>query len=188
MATAIRQRMTVDEFHAVSEEDPRRLELIDGEVVVMPDPKLAHARVQAVLLTELTNWERQGSGRARAYGPTQIDLTRYDSFGPDLVIARPGAPTNARGLLAETPLICVEIRSPSTWRYDVGRKKSVYESEGLAEAWLLDHFADTILVFRHSTPATRDYDIALELGPGDTLTSPLLPGFSLVIDELLASL
>ncbi|MDQ3719269.1 MAG: Uma2 family endonuclease [Actinomycetota bacterium] len=77
-----------------------------------------------------------------------------------------------------------EVRSPSTWRYDVGAKKSSYERSGLPELWLVDTAADEVLVFRRSTPGATRFDVALELGRGEALESPLLPGFRLALDEL----
>jgi Uma2 family endonuclease len=44
MATTARTRMTVEDYLAISEEDPRRTELIDGEIVLMPDPRFGHGR------------------------------------------------------------------------------------------------------------------------------------------------
>lgn len=133
MATQLKQRMDVDDFAAMSEGDPRPMELIDGEVVVMNHARWAHARLQSVLMGEFLAWERQAPGRAQAAAPTAVELTEHDHYGPDVVVARAVAPLDERGYLAEAPLICVEIRSLSTWRYDIGRKKSVYEAEGVAE-------------------------------------------------------
>ncbi len=184
MATKVRQRMRVDEFAAMSEGDPRPMELIDGEVVVMSHPRRRHALLQARLIGETVGWGRQASGRPETYGPTAVELTEHDHYGPDIVVARCGARVDERGYLVEPPLICVEIRSPSTWRYDIGRKKSVYEAEGVAEVWLVDDVAEAILVFRRSTPAQPTYDVALELGASDKLTSPLLAGFALPLTRL----
>ncbi|MDQ3608817.1 MAG: Uma2 family endonuclease [Actinomycetota bacterium] len=184
MATTVRQRMRVDEFAAMSEGDPRPMELIDGEVVVMSHPRRAHALLQARLIGEIGGWGGKDPGRPEAHGPTAVELTEYDHYGPDIVVARSGAPVDDRGYLAEPPLICVEIRSPSTWRYDVGRKKSVYEAQGVGEVWLVDDIAEVILVFRRSTPAQATYDVALELATSDTLTSPLLAGFALPLARL----
>ncbi len=78
----------------------------------------------------------------------------------------------------------MEVRSPSTWRYDVGAKKATYERLGLAELWLVDTAADEVLVFRRSSPATTAFDVALELGAGESLTTPLFPGFTLELAEL----
>jgi len=184
MVPAVRQRMRVDEFSAVSEDNSRPMELVDGEIVVMSHPRQRHARLQALLIAALAAWEGEAPGRPRACGPTAIELTPYDHYGPDVVVARAGAPVDERGYLADPPLICVEIRSPSTWRNDIGRKKSVYEAEGVAETWLLDDLAEEMLVFRRSAPGHPTYDIALELTTADTLTSPLLAGFALVLGDL----
>ncbi len=80
--------------------------------------------------------------------------------------------------------IAVEIRSPSTWRYDVGAKKTAYERHGLPELWLVDTAASEILVFRRSTPQAAVYDVSRELAAGDTLASPLLPGFALPVADI----
>jgi Uma2 family endonuclease len=44
-----------------------------------------------------------------------------------------------------------------------------------------------VLVFRRSRPDAPRFDVSLELGSGDSLTSPLLPGFSLPVDEIFAA-
>lgn len=50
------------------------------------------------------------------------------------------------------PDIAAEIRSPSTWRHDIGPKKAHYEQYGLPEPWLVDTAADEVIVYRRSTP------------------------------------
>jgi Uma2 family endonuclease len=82
------------------------------------------------------------------------------------------------------PDLCVEIRSASTWRFDIGAKKRVYESGGLPELWLVDDAAEAVLAYRRSDPESETFDVALELRRGESLTSPQLPGFELSIDEL----
>jgi len=85
------------------------------------------------------------------------------------------------------PDLAVEVRSPSTWRYDVGAKKSAYERYGLPELWLVDTAAEAVLAFHRSAPAAPTFDLALELAAGDRLTSPLLPGFGVEVGELFSS-
>lgn len=84
------------------------------------------------------------------------------------------------------PDLVAEIRSPATWRLDIGAKKAAYERHGLRELWLIDTAADAVLAFRRSVPAVASFDVALELGEGEVLDSPLLPGFALALDELFA--
>ena len=82
------------------------------------------------------------------------------------------------------PDLGVEIRSPSTWRYDIGEKKSGYERAGLPELWPVDTAADEVLVFRRSAPEAPVFDVALELTRAEQLTSPLLSGFELALDAV----
>jgi hypothetical protein len=43
---------------------------------------------------------------------------------------------------------------------------------------------DTVMVARRSRPTAAGFDLALELGRGDTLASPQLPGFALDLTAL----
>ncbi len=80
------------------------------------------------------------------------------------------------------PQLAIEVRSPSTWRYDIGAKKAAYEREGLRELWLVDTDAKVVLVFTRSAPGAGTFDVALEID--HTLTSPQLDGFELPLAEL----
>ena len=82
------------------------------------------------------------------------------------------------------PDIGAEVRSPSTWRFDIGAKKRGYERHELPELWLVDTEAAAIVVFRRSRAGTPEFDVALELAAGNQLESPQLGGFSLDLEEL----
>jgi Uma2 family endonuclease len=176
-------RMTAEEYFAVTVEGDHK-QLVDGRIV-MPEAMPVHGLLQAELLTALTQWAKSGEGRGLALPPADVVLDEYNVYGPDLVwIAERHRPRDLRQRLARVPELCVEIRSPGTWRYDVGAKKSAYEAGGLPELWLVDDVAATVLVFRRSEPHASSFDVALELRRGDTLTSPQLPGFELALDDL----
>jgi len=59
-----------------------------------------------------------------------------------------------------------------------------YERRGLPELWLVDTGARSVLVFRRSRSATETFDTTLELSSPAELTSPLLLGFALALDEV----
>ena len=87
---------------------------------------------------------------------------------------------------AERPAVGHERRSREL-DHDIGAKKAAYERRGLGELWLVDTAADVILVFRRSAAERRGFDQSLELGSGDSLTSPWLEGFTLTLDEVFAN-
>jgi Uma2 family endonuclease len=176
-------RMTADEYYAITVEGDRK-QLVDGQIVVN-EPKYVHGLLQARISFEIRKWIERGERRGEVSLPTDVRMDEYNVYGPDVIWFRDGRiPKDWNAYPEHVPDLCVEIRSASTWRYDVGAKKRVYEEGGLPELWLVDHVSDCILVYRRSAPGAPTFDVALELGPGDTLESPMLPGLAVSLDEL----
>jgi Uma2 family endonuclease len=180
------QRMTADEFLAL-EPHERWRELIDGEVVVN-EPSWMHNRSQLRICVALEGWIRGGPTRGAVGLPLDVALDERNVYAPDLLWYRDGRVPQLTDLSPyPIPDLAVEIRSPSTWRYDVGVKKSTYERHGVAELWLVDTAAKVVLVFRRSTSEAPDFDVSEELETDATLTSPLLAGFALPVAEIFAA-
>lgn len=177
--------MTAAEFLALpGRTTARRLELIDGELVVS-EPTWRHNGAQSLLHFRLAAWAHDAPGRGRVGLPLDVALDERNVHAPDVVWYREGrAPAIDDPPPYRAPDLVVEVRSPSTWRYDIGTKKRNYEDHGVAELWLVDTAAGAVLVFRRSDPAAPGFDVALELAGAEALTSPLLPGFSLPVREV----
>jgi Uma2 family endonuclease len=178
--------MTAQEYVA-RPYDPgeRGWELIGGELIDMHDPLLAHELVCKELMYEFERWSRAQPGRGLAIRSIDVLVSERDVYGPDVLWYGEGrVPPRDAGRPYPVPDVAVEVRSPSTWRYDIGAKKSGYERAGLAELWLVDTAADEVLVFRRSAPDAPQFDVALELTRDDTLTSPLLPGLRLAVGAI----
>ena len=181
---SVAERMTADQYLAI-EQETRGWELIAGEVVV-EEASIEHQRVATRLLGALLTWIRSEEGRGEAVMPLDVKLDHENVFAPDLLWYAGRGPQSGSPRPYPMPDLAVEVRSPSTWRYDLGTKKSKYEAHGLRELWLVDTPSQTVLVFRRSQPAAESFDVALEPGRGEVLGSPLLPGFALALDELFA--
>ncbi len=180
MATAT--RMTAEQYYAVTVEGDRA-QLVEGELVVN-QPKSRHALLQSRLNAALTVWTSDGEARGMTLAPTDIRMDEHNVYGPDVIWFAHGHEPDLDAYPDRVPDLCIEIRSPGTWRYDIGPKKRVYEDGGLPELWLVDGETATVLVYRRSTPETSTFDVMLELGVADALTSPQLPGFELNLSEL----
>ncbi|MGH2762743.1 MAG: Uma2 family endonuclease [Thermoleophilaceae bacterium] len=181
MSTAT--RMTAEEYFAVSVERDWT-ELVDG-VMVVDEPMLLHNLAQTRIVTELANWTDAAPNRGFVSTPSSILVDRHNVFSPDVLwISEEHLPKRFDERLDAVPDLAVEIRSPSTWRYDVGKKKATYERGGLPELWLVDTAAWSVLVFRRSSKAASAFDVELELSRSDRITSPQLPGFSLAVERL----
>ncbi|MDQ3607938.1 MAG: Uma2 family endonuclease [Actinomycetota bacterium] len=182
----VAQRMTVEEYAERYPETStgERTELIDGEVVVS-HPRALHQVVSLEVAIALRQWTRGAAGRGFAVQAIDVRLGDHDAYCPDVLWYRPNRklpPLDAWPY--PTPDLAVEVRSPSTWRYDIGAKKRRYEQTGLAELWLIDTAAQEVIAFRRSSSSSDAFDVSLEAAVGDVLASPLLPGFALAVGKL----
>lgn len=187
MALAARDRaMTAEEFFATTDELPNA-QLIDGELVVVNSPAARHNRIifDLVFGFGLLAQDRPGLGELGAAADVRID--DHNVFVPDLwwVPEERRLDDDASRFSAPPPLV-VEVRSPPTWRYDVGPKLRHYETAGVAEVWLIDTAADAVLVYRRSDDGSPTFDVSLELTADETLTTPLIPGWTIDLGELFA--
>lgn len=172
---AAARRITADEF--LSHDYPVGSELIDG-VVFPNDPDFRHQRLCARVHRALDRWAEGPDGHSEAGWGGNWVLGDRHVYKPDVWWAAT-PPTGSRH--EGPPDLAVEVRSPKTWHRDIGRKLAQYGAAGTKELWLVDTPARTVLVYRAGS-----FDDALEIGPGEKLTSPQLPGFVLALDELFA--
>lgn len=185
-SVAVAEHMTADEY--LGAEWRPHTELIAGELVVN-SPGWPHQVVCSRIYLPLSRWWEASPGRGYAVWDLDVKLGDRDVYRPDILWFRHERLPAANDVRPfPVPDLAVEVRSPSTWRFDIGRKKARYEARGLPELWLVDTEADVLLAFRRSTPAAPDFDVALELESGATLTSPLLPGLALPLDRVFGEL
>jgi len=183
---SVAERITAAEFLALPvPERGRPWNLVEGEVV-LNEPTFLHQEVKGAVYSALCAWTRASEGRGKVILPIDIQLDERNVFAPDVLwYAEDRAPSLLDAPPYPMPDLAVEVRSPTTWHHDIGAKKSSYERHGLPELWLVDPAADAVLVFRRSSPRAGVFDLALELGREQRLDSPLLPGLTLSISEIL---
>jgi Uma2 family endonuclease len=123
-AMAVGALMTADEYLA-GPEGPPRTSLIEGEVVLHAS-KLAHELACSELHFALQVWRRAEPGRGLAVRPIDVKLNERNVYNPDILwYAEDRVPARNDQPPYPMPNIAIEVRSESTWRYDVGVKKRV---------------------------------------------------------------
>src|SRR3954454_23465981 len=177
--TTVAERLTADAY--LAREDPRRTELIDGSIVVN-EPGILHQRVCGLIYRALADWSESPDGRGVASLALNVALDEDNVLAPDVLWFDGELPLDAPNP-PRVPELAVEVRSPSTWRYDIGRKRALYERHGVRELWLPDTASRTMLVYRRGGP--RGFDVALELAATQTLESPTLTRFSISVGAVL---
>lgn len=174
--------LTWDEFLALPHET-RNAALIDGEVVVNP-PNPQHELVVQNLIIAFTAWLRAGAGRGEVSTQQPVKINDRRGYQPDFMWypADRCSPTDEPLAFTGAPSLVVEVLSPSTRSFDLIRKRGDYEQVGIGEVWFVDPRDRNVLVCQRVEPGDCFTD--RELGAADTLSSPLLDGFALAVDEL----
>lgn len=136
--------LTVDDLEAMPD-DGRRYELLDGVLLVSPAPRLLHQRIVmqlGTLLNVRTPSEFEVLSAPFAVHP---DESQSMELQPDLLVAVGGDLTDRD--LPATPLLAVEVLSPSTRMVDLTLKRAAYERMGTPSYWVLDPDVPDLRVF-----------------------------------------
>jgi Uma2 family endonuclease len=161
--------------------DPRRVELIDGEIFDMAAIGSPHAEVTNRLARLFTRALRDEAGLVNVQSPLRLDA--YNEPEPDLMILRP----RAGGYRASHPnaadvLLLVEV-SETSLAYDRGVKLALYARFGVPEVWIVDLPGSAVEVYRE--PKEGAYASRERLTDG-LLAPAVVPGVTVDVAGLLA--
>ncbi|MYH61813.1 MAG: Uma2 family endonuclease [Caldilineaceae bacterium SB0675_bin_29] len=179
----ITTKLTYEDYLKTS--DDERYELLDGELITMPAPSIAHQHVAVKLATRLDTFVEDKDLGVVYFAPTDVVLSETHVVQPDLMFIsseRAGIVTSAN--IQGAPDLLVEIRSDSTAERDENLKRKLYAKFGVKEYWLVNPDARTITVLLLGEDGYTERSTYTE---GQTLTSSILDGFSAHLDEIFLS-
>lgn len=180
-------RFTSKDLEALPKIEGVRYEIIDGELFVSNAPHWHHQFAADGIVTVLRPWSNATRLGVTMTGPGLVFADDQDVI-PDLIwISRErlARGQDAAGHFTIAPELVVEVLSPGSAneRRDREIKLSLYSRRGVDEYWIVDWRARTVEVYRRRESALQ---LVGALSNEDTLTSPLLPGFSCPIASLWA--
>ena len=156
-------------------------ELIDGELVVSPSPGKRHQRAVVEIAAALHAFAVQSGGQAYP-APMDVRFSDRDVLEPDVIYVGPNRDDLSEDRFLKAVDLVVEVSSPSTIRHDLVRKRRVFEQFGVPEFWFVNLDAERIEIYRLVGESFADPVFVMR---GERLTSPLLPGFELNVDQIL---
>ena len=165
----------------------KRYEIVDGELYVAKAPGAYHQLTCSELITALTTWDHDAKLGNTFVGPGVIFSPDNDVI-PDLAWVRRdrlAAILDERGHFRAAPDLVVEVLSPGSDNEERDReaKLKLYSRQGVREYWIVNWQLHQIEVYRRDGLALALVATLLET---DSLTSPLLPGFVLLLERLFA--
>jgi Uma2 family endonuclease len=175
---------TVHEYHRMGEAgiltEDDRVELIHGEIIVMPPIGPEHAGS----VDGLGDFLRSKLGPTvivRGQNPLHLGLRSEPE--PDLaVVLRRDDYYRSAHPTAEDVLLVIEI-AESSLTYDQKTKSRLYAKAGIQEYWIVDLIHREIVV--HRDPSRSRYRTVQQIKPGDTIAPLVFPDVSLAVADLL---
>jgi len=168
-----------------------RFELIKGQVFRMsPAPNTFHQRVSGVVSKRLSVF-LEGKKCEVFAAPFDVRLTKKSKrdedittvVQPDICVVCDSSKIDERGCIG-APDIVVEILSPGNNKKELRNKYEVYEENGVKEYWIIHPQEKTFM--KYLLDANNNYQPTRLLTVGDIVTTEILPGFQLDLDEVFA--
>lgn len=183
--------MSREEFESARGQEGYHYELIEGKLYVSPMPDLPHDRLEEWL-----------HALVREYSRAHPEVINYVTSKARVILPERTAPTNPEPDLAAYcdfprelpigevswdevhPILVAEIVPDDRPEKDLERNVRLYlEMASIREYWVLDPRADpdhpTLRVYRRRG---QRWQRPIDVAPGETYTTRLLPGFELLLD------
>ena len=178
-------QLSVEEFMELPDTyDRRKMELDEGELYIMPRPRIRHQSLQLKVASSVDIYLVSfDDPPAEVFHDVIVALSLEDRilFAPDMVIIlRGGRATVTDRMVDGPPDIVMEVLS-SDRRRDLVRKRQLYAEAGVLEYWIFDPRADTATLLE-----LRDgeYFERAVLTADATLITPQLPGLTIPLADV----
>jgi len=171
---AVKRRWTASEVRDLIAASPLatpRYELVDGELLVTPAPRLLHQEAVTLLLMLLRTYlDAEPAGHALP-SPSDVELEPEFLSQPDVFVMPREEWQRARlERVVRRLILAVEVLSPSSAGHDRVRKRPVYQ-RNVPEYWIVDLDARLVERWRPADDRPEILTRTLEWSPPGARTS-----------------
>ncbi|MDQ3624679.1 MAG: Uma2 family endonuclease [Verrucomicrobiota bacterium] len=176
-------RFTVEEWHKLGEAgifaEDDRVELLDGEIILMSPIGSRHAAAMA----NLTEVMVEKSRRRYLVAPgNPVEADRHSEPVPDLMLLPRSCHNARRHPLTKDIHLIIEI-ADSSLGHDRRRKLKKYARTGAPEYWIVNLRQDVIEVYRG--PHEDTYLEQLTFAAGQKVNPQAFPDVEVAVDEII---
>jgi Uma2 family endonuclease len=169
--------LTIDDFERLPAEAAENHELVEGELVDVSGNTPRHNMLRDRLIALMLPWIKE-RGLGTAIAEQEFDFLG-NAHGPDVSVIGPAKAElldRDKRVQRFVPDLAIEIPSQNDTYEGLLVKKDRYLKSGTAEVWLISPRTREIAVYgMHRTLILRGDDV---------ITTDLLPGFSIALEEL----
>lgn len=183
-AVAQTYRFTVEEYHKLGEvgifDEDDRVELLDGEIILMSPVGYRHAKAVRRLLKAFIRHSRD---RFEVDAQDPVIISDYSEPQPDVLLLAPEVDSYEGLPEARHTYLIVEV-ADSTLRYDRGRKLKAYARAGIRELWIVNLKENVVEVYRE--PSGEQY-LSTRVARGNERIAPLaFPDVKVTVASIVA--
>lgn len=184
------KKVSYEEFMEISEKSTLRMELINGEIYLLPSPNIGHQEILGRLFLLFNEYFKDKKCRV-FLAPFDVHLKKKDMktpdvVQPDLLVARDlENNVTEKGRYMGTPDLVVEILSDSTRNKDMIDKLNSYMLSRVKEYWVVDPKQETIIIYSFEN---NEIDRIRAFESGSVARSMIFDGLSADIDNLFSDL
>jgi Uma2 family endonuclease len=159
------------------------IELIDGDLYMVPSPNVNHQRISRRIESLLVLNLKQNPIAEMLGAPVDVILSEKNVVIPDIFcILNENRDIIKENNIQGTPDLIIEILS-SDARKDTVLKKKLYQQYHVKEYWIVDPGEESIKAFIFNL-AEGVFDNETKYPRGSTITSVVLQDFSFQVDAL----
>ena len=175
-----RTLLSAEEFDNYPFEEDKRYELDEGELIAMTRPAYEHNQALQNLLVELVLYFRKNRIGQALVSENLYALSPNTRLAPDVavILGDRRAELRKAKVIHIIPDIAAEVLSPSETPAKIHRKLTQYFTAGVKQVWLINPEDRTVEIW--TGPMLPEP----ALTGADSITSTLLPGFTLGLPEL----
>lgn len=178
--SSIQGMWTDEQYLALTDQTNQLIELTDGTLEVLPMPTRRHQRM-LILLFDLFRAVIGQHGGEVLLAPLRLRVRAGKFREPDILMLRDASDPRSQDAYWLGADLVVEVVSPDHPERDTEEKPLDYAEAGIPEYWIVNPLDDTITVLTLDGPAYRLHG---RFQRGERATSPLLPDFSVGVDDV----
>ena len=180
----LKNRVSYEDFIALTESSDLRYELIDGEVFILASPSYRHQTAISEIFVSLYNWFK-GKPCQPLTAPFDVTLVKQtDNINvvqPDILVICDKENIDVKGKYKGVPTLVVEVLSHSTRSKDMLKKLDLYMQTGIKEYWLVDPAKKEIFVYTFKDQDILDYTVYTD---NKTVRSDVFEGFEIELGSI----
>ena len=180
----VRRKFTVDEYYRMAEagilHSDERVELIDGEIILMAPIGSRHGSGVARVTTQFVN---RSAGAVQVWPQNSVHLGDDLELQPDIAILNPRDDTYAESNPRPGDILIIIEVSDTTLAYDRDVKSRIYAQANVPENWIMNLPEDCIESF--TQPGPDGYAQHAIYRRGDTISPSTLPDVAFAVADLL---